>query len=149
MHLNSFTPATQSKAGFFLSLGIFLGLSVLSKITALILIPPLLLIIFVTFFKRSALTKECIYLTTNHSAIVLVTVLALSGWFFIRNYYEFGNFIFTNTSYWGNSIGSFQWWQDPGYRTLKSNYVFQPGSVSSNLLRFIFFLGFTLLIILD
>ena len=122
---------TEPKAGFFLSLGIFLGLSVLSKITALILIPPLLLIIFVTFFKRYSLTKECIFLTTKYSAIVLVTVLALSGWFFIRNYYEFGNFIFTNTSYWGNSIGSFQWWQDPGYRTLNqlmfsSQALFHP-----------------------
>ena len=109
---------TEPKAGFFLSIGTFLGLSVLSKITALILIPPLLLIIFVTFFKRYSLTKECIFLTTRNSAIVLVTVFALSGWFFIRNYYEFGKFIITNTSYWGNSLGSFQWWQDPSYRTL-------------------------------
>jgi hypothetical protein len=109
---------SEPKAGLFLSIGILLGLSLLSKITALLLIPPLILFIFITFYKRHPLVREYLLLTAKNSAIVLGAAFVLAGWYFIRNYYEFGLFIITNTSYSANSLGLFEWWQDPGYRTL-------------------------------
>lgn len=109
---------TQSKTRTYLYMGLFLGLSILSKITAVLLIPPLLIVIAVDSFKWNRNLREAVTRAVKNSSTVLGIAFLVSGWFFIRNYLELGKPIITNTSYWGDALGSISYWQDPGYRTL-------------------------------
>ncbi len=115
---------SEPKAGFFLSMGVLIGLSMLSKITIILLLPPLMLTMMIVYYERYEPLRKSIILTIRNISLILGCALVLSGWYFIRNYLELGQLIISSTYGAGDSvISSFKWWQDPGYRSF-SQLVF-------------------------
>ena len=97
----------------YLLLSLLLGLAILTKITALLLIPPILLaLIYKNFMEGKPFSKVIPPIATIAGVSSLV-----SGWFFIRNWIELGEPLLTASM----NIG---WWQDPGYRTLNQIFFF-------------------------
>ncbi len=91
-------------------LGVLFGLALLSKATAILLLPLLILLIAYLAWSRglklwpSGLAIGCFLSTTS----------ALAGWYYIRNWVQLGRpFVLRG---WDDARGG-SWWQDPGYRT--------------------------------
>ena len=95
-----------------LTLGIALGLALLSKLTALFLIPPLAALMAYGFLTAPGERK------VRRAAVALLLVFGtaalVGGWYSARNYIVLGR------AFWGGwePERGIQWWQDPGYRTL-------------------------------
>lgn len=93
-------------------MGVALGLALLSKLTALFLIPPLAALMAYGFMTAPGERK----VRRAASALLLVFGMAalVGGWYYARNYIVLGR------AFWGGwePERSIQWWQDPGYRTL-------------------------------
>ena len=88
----------EPRAQILLSLA--LAAAILTKVTAILLVPVTILVLFRTLGRRDGALV---------SGRLLVFLLLLSGWPFARNLLEFGNpLVFAS--------GSVSWWQDPGYR---------------------------------
>jgi tetratricopeptide (TPR) repeat protein len=95
-----------------LILGVVLGLALLTKYTAFILLPVI----------AAALLYECIFgrryrfvkILTCFAAILLPAIL-IAGWYYLRNWKHFGKIMIAN---WEPSL-LMAWWQDPGYHTYK------------------------------
>lgn len=89
--------------------GLCVGAAMLTKATALLLIPPLFgaLIIKMTR-ERVGLRAAC-----SKLAITLAGLLAVCGWYYIWIWKHFGTPIVGN---WERRFG-FNWWQDPGFHT--------------------------------
>ncbi|MCK9419640.1 MAG: hypothetical protein M0R70_09705 [Nitrospirae bacterium] len=98
---------------YFLFLGTALGLSLLTKVTAVLLVPPAVMLVIYVLHKRQQSIR---YITVR---VLLVTgiIFALSGWYYIRNWIELGR---PFVGGWESSA----WWQDPGYRTVGDFFVF-------------------------
>ena len=92
------------------AMGFVLGLSILTKVTAVLLFPPLLLHLFY-LSRRDRWSRPSTY--WRFSLVILVP-LAVAGWYFVRNWFEVGS---PFVGGW-EKRGSVIWWQDPGYRTL-------------------------------
>ncbi|MBI5888158.1 MAG: glycosyltransferase family 39 protein [Deltaproteobacteria bacterium] len=90
-------------------LGVFLGLALLSKATAVLLIPPLALILI----YRACNTQTPLRRAASSLGIVLGAAFVISGWYYIRNWIVLGKPFMGG---WDPSTGMV-WWQDPGYRT--------------------------------
>ena len=99
----------EREQGFFVLMGFVWGLSLLSKLTAVLLAPVLIIVLFV---HVKALQKP---LTSAVIPIIAVFGFAAltAGWYYFRNYIELGSFFVGG---WDPSC-AIQWWQDPGYRT--------------------------------
>ena len=104
----------------FILIGFFLGLGFLTKITAFLLVPPLLFFISYTTFINSHPTDKPIILIAQRVTIVLCVSLVISIWYYVRNWVELGHFLIVG---WDPFRG-FMWWQDPGYRTLQQFFTF-------------------------
>lgn len=98
----------------FLMIGFFLGLSVLTKITAILLIPPVLCVIAYTSFAKYRPQERRLLKTIKHTALVLGVAFIISGWYYITNWILTGHFF---SGGWDPSRNII-WWQHPGYRTL-------------------------------
>ena len=96
-----------------LLLGLLLGLAILTKITALLLIPPIFLALIYKNFREGNPFSKVI----SPIAIIAGVSSLVSGWFFIRNWIELGEPIVNVFFHEG-------WWQDPGYRTLNQIFFF-------------------------
>jgi hypothetical protein len=110
LSLGLLTGQSKSRGFFFFVVtGLVLGLAVLSKVTAILLVLPLT--IAVAVHGRSV--GETVRRVTIKTCLVFGTCFATAGWYYIRNWIELGKpFI----SGWDLSRG-IEWWQDPGYRT--------------------------------
>ncbi len=99
------------KVSSFWFLGILLGLAFLTKVTVLVFLPVFcLVILYHALKKQTGIIKMCrIYLA------IFLPMIAISGWFYFRNWLHYGKLIVTNMN---KSLG-FLWWQDPGYHTLQ------------------------------
>jgi hypothetical protein len=94
----------------FAAMGAAVGLAQLSKFTALLLIPPAIAVVVVWAMSQPrGLRRASVAFSAFTATYVLV-----SGWYYIRNYYYFGQLLVGG---WDPIIGS-RWWQDPNYRTL-------------------------------
>jgi hypothetical protein len=98
---------------YFIMLGTALGFALLTKVTAILLIPLSIILMIYAMHKRQNSRK---YITTR---IMLVSgiIVAIAGWYFIRNWIELGR----------PFIGSWEyttWWQDPGFRTISDFFSF-------------------------
>jgi len=102
-------PQEEKQPRFFVLLGLFWGLSLLSKVTAVLLSPVLVL----SILAHSRMVKLPHKYVISSVSIVFSVSLLTAGWYYFRNYLEFGSFFVGG---WDPSRG-FQWWQDPGYRT--------------------------------
>jgi len=93
-------------------MGVALGLALLSKLTALFLIPPVAALMAYGFLTAPGERKA------RRAAVALLlvfgTVALVGGWYYARNYIVLGR------AFWGGwePERSIQWWQDPGYRTI-------------------------------
>jgi hypothetical protein len=93
-----------------LGLGVVFGLALLAKVSAVVLLPViLLLIVSVSHLRRSS--RRELFLSTT--AFFLSSGL-LAGWYYARNWVLLGRPFVGN---WERGLG-WDWWQDPGYRLL-------------------------------
>jgi len=92
-------------------LGLFLGLALLTKAHAILLI-PIVIIRYLMMFSSKINLRESLY-----KSFLAMTVVAflVAGWYYIRNWIQFGKPFVGN---WDNYFVN--WWQDPGYRTIES-----------------------------
>ncbi len=88
-------------------LGLALGLSLLTKVTAVLLILPSVVILAYVLRERG---RSFRYISLR--VFIMISVIALvSGWYYLRNWIELGR------PFVGGWESTF-WWQDPGYRTI-------------------------------
>lgn len=99
------------------TLSILLALAILTKITAILLIPPVLLVAAYTAYQQPNHRLRNLAL---HAAILSAALGVLCGWYFARNYAHFGQLIVGGWEIERNIV----WWQDPGYRTPAQFYTF-------------------------
>ncbi len=98
--------------------GLALGLAMLTKFSALLVIPVLLLAVMWKVWLPSATTAERQTVTDTGSALrcglaFMGVFFLVCGWHYIRVWQHFGNPLIGN---WDPRL-AFAWWQDPGYRT--------------------------------
>lgn len=98
----------------FVITAILLGLALLSKVTALLLIFPVCLSFLWSLPKRD-LRAVSISMAQFTGIVLLV-----SGWYYLRNWIELGTPFIGG---WDPSRG-IVWWQYPGYRTIEQFYIF-------------------------
>lgn len=109
--------ASREKA---LLLGFLLGLALLAKVSAVLVVLPLLLFIASEIFTKNGFARKSAQSAAGIAAVVLFSAFAVSGWYYIRNYMEMGRFFIGG---WDNAR-DIVWWQDPGYRTVQQFYSF-------------------------
>lgn len=97
-------------------LGIFLGLAVLTKVTAVMLIPLVGIVVIYCFARAGQGLKR----TAVGCVTVFGIAMVISGWFYLRNWIELGR---PFVGGWDPSRG-IVWWQDPGYRVPKHFFGF-------------------------
>ncbi|MBW2693619.1 MAG: glycosyltransferase family 39 protein [Deltaproteobacteria bacterium] len=92
-----------------LALGVVLGLGLLTKVSVLVLVPPILAA-GVSALRRSGATWQ-----TTAVAVARVggACTLVSGWYYVRNWIRLGH---PFVGGWDPARGIL-WWQDPGYRT--------------------------------
>jgi hypothetical protein len=109
--LGLLTDPTRERGGLFIAgLGAVWGLAILSKVTPLILAPPLLIAIAV----HSRAIGDSAARFVARAAYLFGACCAVAGWFFFRSWIHHGKTLILHT---GDSISKFAWSQDPGYRT--------------------------------
>ena len=108
--LSLIMPAAKERQwGYFVLIGFLWGLALLSKLTALLLAPVLVAILF--FY--TSIIKKRLSLTWKPVIIVFCVSIFIVGWYYLINYIEFGN-PFGGTFVLRKML---KWWQDPSYRT--------------------------------
>jgi len=112
-------PASQ-KREIFLLIGLFLGLAVLTKITAILLVPSIVFFVASTGYWKNKPVYKIIIMKKKRISFVVGIALLVAGWYYLYNYIELGRFFIGG---WEAERG-FVWWQDPGYRTLKQFFSF-------------------------
>ena len=96
-----------SNRNFSIAIGIFLGLALLAKVSALLLIP----IVVINYILVKDVSFKHFKLWMRPVFTSLIIAFLISGWFYIRNYLYFDHFVL-------DGCGPFymSWWQDPGFR---------------------------------
>ena len=93
----------------FAVLGLCVGAALLTKATAVLLVPPL----FGALILKVAHNKAELRMAASKIGIILVTAFAVCGWYYVWIWKHFGTPIVGN---WERRFG-FNWWQDPGFHT--------------------------------
>jgi hypothetical protein len=94
-------------------LGVFLGLAVLTKATAVLLVPLIGVVVVYCFVRAGEGMKR----TAAGCVTVFSIATIVSAWFYIRNWIELGSpFVFSSRG--------IVWWQEPGYRVPRHFYGF-------------------------
>jgi len=101
--------SSKSRFSFFIATGFVWGLALLTKVTAVLLAPPLVIVIAV--YGRSI--GESARRVILKVGLVFGACFVTSAWYYIRNWIELGK---PFVGGWDTSLG-IEWWQDPGYRT--------------------------------
>ncbi len=99
----------ERRPGFFALMGFVWGLALLSKFSAILLAP--ILIIVLLFHKKAV--QRPLKSAVMPAVIIFGISILTAGWYYFRNYIEFGKFFVGG---WDPLRGS-QWWQAPSYRT--------------------------------
>ena len=89
--------------------GIGIGLALLSKVTPILLIPPVLVALVTSMAKSKQEAKQVMLSVATNG----VTIFLISGWYYIRNWLHMGKVFIGG---WDSSRG-IMWWQEPGFRT--------------------------------
>ena len=93
----------------FAGLGLAAGAAMLTKATAVLLVPPL----FGALILRMANGKAGLRTATSKIGTMGLAAFAVCGWYYIWIWKHFGTPIVGN---WERRFG-FNWWQDPGFHT--------------------------------
>lgn len=107
------TTYPQSSKKVCVYIGIFVGLAILTKVTAILLVPVIVLLFFWKSFNTETHIIKNPNLFIGNCIIFLGVVISISGWYYLCNFFEMGHFFIGG---WDNSR-AIQWWQNPGYRT--------------------------------
>jgi len=110
----------QSNRELGLIMGFTLGLAILTKPTAILIVPPLLFYVSAALFRRCQSVEEGIRSVIHFVTLLLGVAFVVSGWYYVRNYIEMGRFFIGG---WDSSR-EIVWWMNPGYRTPRQFYVF-------------------------
>ncbi|WP_031483566.1 ArnT family glycosyltransferase [Maridesulfovibrio frigidus] len=93
-------------------LGLFMGLAILTKATASLLIPLCLFFVpLVVLSSKKDTTAHQFNPIAGMALSALITAL-VSGWYYLRNFYEYGKPFIGG---W-DAMREIVWWQDHGYR---------------------------------
>ena len=103
-----------------LLMGFLLGLAMLTKVTAILIIPPVIIFVSFAIFEKSETSDERVRSCIFFVLILLGVALTVSGWYYMYNRIEMGRFFVGGWDAFREII----WWQDPGYRTLRQCYIF-------------------------
>ncbi len=98
------------------AIGLFAGLAVLTKVTALILIPVAAAFIALRTLQGHTPFADRITTSIRRASILCGIVAAVAGWYYLRNFMEMGRFFAVGG--W-DVTGRIVWWQEPGFRTLR------------------------------
>jgi hypothetical protein len=99
----------ERKVKYFILMGFVWGLALLSKTTAIVLAP--VLVIVIAFHIRSV--QKPLRLMIRPVAVVFGVSMLIAGWYYFRNYIMLGS-PFTGIY---DKLQMLSWWQDPSYRT--------------------------------
>ncbi len=98
---------------YFILLGAALGLALLTKVTAALLVPlAVMLVVYVLNERRQTFGYVLLRVL-----LVCAVILVISGWYYVRNWIELGR---PFVGGWESTA----WWQDPGYRTVSDFLAF-------------------------
>jgi len=97
-------------------LGASIGLALLSKVTAVLIIAPVL-IVYIIIQHSDSIQWKHIFKNAGFIALIIIT---FSGWYYIRNWVVLGKPFMGG---WDPDRGIL-WWQDPGYRTVYDFFIF-------------------------
>jgi hypothetical protein len=101
-------------------MGFTLGLALLTKVTAILIILPLIYFVSVEILRTDGSAHEKIRSAGRFMIPFLGIALIIAGWYYLRNRIELGRFFIGG---W-DAFREIVWWQDPGYRTLGQCYQF-------------------------
>ncbi len=101
-------------------IGFILGLALLTKVTAILVIPPLLVFLAREAAGHGDAFWKSLRKFLRHAVVVIVVALIVSGWYYLRNRMEMGRFFVGGWDVFRDIV----WWQDPGYRTLRQCFQF-------------------------
>ena len=96
-------------ASQFAWLGVTVGAALLTKISAVLLLP----IVIVAIGSKLAYARAPIAISLRNLGLLVVVCLVVGGWYYARIWSRFGTPLVGN---W-DVISGFKWWQDPGYHT--------------------------------
>jgi 4-amino-4-deoxy-L-arabinose transferase-like glycosyltransferase len=97
-------------------LGVFLGLAILTKTTAVLLVPLVGMVTVYCFVRAGRGMKR----TAVGCVTVFGIAMVISAWYYVRNWIELGS---PFVGGWDPSRG-IVWWQDPGFRVPKHFFGF-------------------------
>jgi hypothetical protein len=103
-----------------LLMGFIMGLALLTKVTAILIIPLVIIFVSLTIFEKSETTAEYFRSSIIFVFILLGVAFAVSGWYYLYNRIEMGRFFVGGWDTFREII----WWQDPGFRTPRQCYIF-------------------------
>ena len=96
--------------------GVLLGAALLTKATAVLLVPPL----FTALFARLIFRRPPFSVWLRTLGVPALVAFAVCGWHYLRIWRRFGHPLVGN---WDVAAG-FAWWQDPGFRTVADYFRF-------------------------
>ncbi len=101
---------------FFALAGSVWGLALLTKVTAVLLVP----FVFLLLVFHKLLTRIQFKYLLAKAGLLFGSCFIVSGWYYIRNWIELGR---PFVGGWDVARG-IDWWQDPGYRNLSMLFSF-------------------------
>ena len=114
-------PSRQPGHAPFAIAGAIWGLACLAKVSALVLAPPILLVLGYWWYSRRSGVRVAV-LRVGVFALAFVVVC---GWFYAANYARYGKPVIGG---WSPEVG-YEWWQPPGYRSPDQYLSFGRGLV--------------------
>jgi hypothetical protein len=103
--------SSETHFSMMILLGFLLGLALLTKITAWAMVPGAVLFLA---YKMIIIDQKPIKKVFLNLGLFLLVMIAISGWYYIRNMIHFGHPIVVN---W--NLPPKLWWQDPGFHTIQ------------------------------
>ena len=113
LYLLRLLGAEQASLKSYAAAGIFLGLALLTKVTAVVLAPFALAALLYPALRGGSSGTRSRVRKAIYALAGVGLCLAVCGWHYGRVWRHFGHVLFAETRF-GFGIG---WWQDPGYRT--------------------------------
>jgi 4-amino-4-deoxy-L-arabinose transferase-like glycosyltransferase len=106
-----FSAVSQPTRESGLIMGFLLGLALLTKVTALLIVFPVALFVFRAIVRKSGSRAESIRLSFRFGVTFIGLAVIVSGWYYLHNWFAMGRFFVGGWDVYREIV----WWQDPGY----------------------------------